>query len=335
VAALPDDLADSKVNDLEQLCRHLAMVCQFRLERETLLIEPIRASQSFAHRAKRKPLEELIAKTKIGIPSLADAATYAMAQNMGALYTDFEQTVLGWNGCSRYDFETLRALESDYGRQRLRWYSQLSPAQCQALQGEGLRFADMSAFQRDCLAASIYTGYLGGLFVEDPPEARERQLREFRENGPVSRPLQREPSFVLPEGIPPDSFMKCKSKETFAAVVQAPTRTRKLWETGSLGYVLSQQEQGQWLNGDGGYPDVKASKYLPAKMSNYDFNLAMSHYVSDRFSLTDAQTMGRDYVSYEQLPPDWLKDLKATLDHYREARKILDRQKVPPPTPKP
>lgn len=335
VAALPDECAREMIKGkctLTDFCTRLGHWESFRMHDGRLLLTPIRRGIAYSVRARRKALEDLFAVCAQHIPTLDDTSAYVLAQRDGAAVSGLESVLLAWNRCTRTQYEAMMGVGSDVGgyRSRLKFYGLLSTHDKDRMANGGMAFRDLTPRERALVDTWLFSGD-STLFVVLDPAEQEAYRKRMELVGPPM--FDRDPIYMMPGGVPEDSIVTLKIVQTRAAHVISPTGRRQIEDCIDLGYILSQQERGEWLDPTMGYPNVATSKMAPAWQRQINFVLQFERRLSDRFSLADATMVNSTYGPYGQLPSEWLKPLNDTLESYRKYFKSIpaEKQSTPPP----
>lgn len=335
IAALPDDCLREMLKEsctLADFCTRLGRWESFRMDKGRLLMSPLRRGSAYTLRARRKPLEGLFATVARHIPTLDDTSAYVLAQRDGAAVSGIEGVLFEWNRCTRMQYEAMMGVDSDVSgyRSRLKFYGLLSAHEKDQMADEGIPYRNLTAAEKALVTQWIYSGETNLFVILDPAE--QEAIRRHGELGEMSI-FDRDPVYMMPRGIPDDALVTLKVVQTRAAHVITPAGWRGIEECIELGYILYQQEKGEFLDPNMGYPNVANSKMAPAWQRQLNFTLQFSRQVSDRFSLADSTLVNSNYGPYSQLPPEWLKPLTDTLERYKKYFREAPAQKESPPPP--
>jgi hypothetical protein len=323
VAALPDEIARSgagmvtEEQTLRDLCQLLTRYESVRDEDGTLVITPRKRAQAYSLRAKRKPLQELVAIGRSRPVTVDEAGGYALKQNDFAAVTYLEQMVVNYNQASSRSLEWLAG--SLAYREYAKLYASLSPAQRTRIVTEGLRYSELTSHQRDIVDFWTYSC--------DPHFAVSHNKIDRKRGYFV---LDRIGSVCLPDGVPLDTLFTMKLKREKSALLVAPNGGRQIDSCTSIGYVLYQQERGEF-GSDLGYKNIASCKLTPATETTYEFDIAYTPQITDGYTLHDAKIESAISVSWKDLPPEWLKPLTDTLEYYRKMNLPSRGHQSPPP----
>ncbi|HWA83726.1 MAG TPA: hypothetical protein VG820_09850 [Fimbriimonadaceae bacterium] len=327
---LPDECAQIARNDLHgktlaEFCRAIGQFVSFRKDGDTLVVAPLRRDQAYRLRCRRKPLEEIIGIAADRLPSLDAAGAYVAKQALGAGETQLEDIVLGWNQCSRLQYDSMSSVTSNLlgSRQRLQFFASLSPAQRRQMADGGIRYRDLGVAQRQIVSDWLF--------------ANENSLRaQILENGqmrPARSMVSFEPTYALGDSVPPDALFILKADERLAIHVLTADGRQKVEDCDQFGTILLRQERGEWVDPAYGYPLVASSRCAAAKRSYYQIQIQYTPLISESFSLSDLTRTGKTYGAWTDLPEEWLKIIRQSYDSEtkRYAREQQEEHRVPPP----
>ncbi|HSI74003.1 MAG TPA: hypothetical protein VK934_12570 [Fimbriimonas sp.] len=137
-------------------------------------------------------------------------------------------------------------------------------------------------------------------------------------------------TMFLPTGVPEDAVIESEVKSSYSAVLSGSAkRVGKFWDASSLGYILFQQrENGQWLDGVGGYPVVEKSLLLPAMSERLKLRVRCTPQMSAELRVTRMSgDPSMKPAPYDQLPEAHFNELNTTYSHY------IKSLRRPPNTP--
>ncbi|HTQ11246.1 MAG TPA: hypothetical protein VMI31_14365, partial [Fimbriimonadaceae bacterium] len=337
VGALPDgcirvlsDLAEQGTT-LGTFCTQLAGQESFEEKSDVLLLAPICQAEAYKQRASRKALDDYVQLARKGMPTLDDAAKYVLEQNDGAGNSGIEDVVFHWNGCD-YGDETPTTVGSDArgDRSKLKFYGLLTQAQRQRMAQNGLIYGSLTPEQKELLEHWIYSSDDLMLRFDLTPAEQESLRAEFRATGRirVESFLEKEPTYALVNGIPDDALLRLSLAVEPSALVISLDGRRRMDDCASIGYILSQQEHGEFLEPGAGFQNIAESAMIPGWRRTFTFAFRYTPRLSETFQLSESALAGSEAIKYDQLPEQWLKPLKDTLDRYR---KLDDQTRNPPP----
>jgi hypothetical protein len=327
VAALPDEIAERFAikmaggMSLRSLCEYLGRYLSFREDSGTLVMAPRKRWQAYAARAKRKPLQELVAAKPV---SLDAVCTYVMAQNDCAGATQFEGVVLSLNQCNWVSFQSVEMLgnPSHSFRHKLKFYALLSGLQRTQLVTSGLLYRELSPTQR----AAVENWLFGSNCQLSVREAKEDERRTLQV-------LAREPTITLLNGIPEDTLFKGSLTREMSAMAIAPNGRALMQSCTDLGRMLANQDGED--NPDPHFPAIAMSKLTPGYQSVISVQITYLPNVKDGFALRDMRCEPVEGAVWQSLPEAWLKVFSASADETRRISKIRQQQASPPKIPPP
>ncbi len=198
-----------------------------------------------------------------------------------------------------------RIVQEGY-RDLLRVYGGLSPAQrADLLAGKPLLVGGLSPDVRADLESLLFTR---GIQVE-------KDL-----GGGKQDPI--DAVWVTSAIDPSDTLVCAAAKRLPIAATQDQRGGFFLGETSNLGYILSQQKAGEFLEPGLGYPLVEKSSFIPGLEMDYRINVNLSPTCRYRGTLMDvAIDLNARPVAYGDLPAEHLKELRRTLGLYEKMRR--------------
>lgn len=315
IVALPDETARDAGMELEsepklgEFADGLTMDVASEVTHGLWLGRARRPSESTVCKTSRSALQTYIRSSMNPIPTLAQTARYALAQNPEASVTWFERLVINATGVDMGigSLGTLDEVENG-GRDLLRVYGSLSPAQRTTLeQGQPIPLSQITPAARAMLETVVFR--------------RDVQL-EAAERATVPQAMPDVDASFLIDSLSPQSTLWIDRPRTVLCTAYLRSGTLRTMDMSSLGYVHEAQEHDGSFTELDGYPIVSRTLFTPARYRNFGFRLAATPTYGHRSYLTDfAVDPGARGVSYRQLPPEHLKEFQKTFDYYRQSRK--------------
>lgn len=276
-------------------------------------------SVSGSLKANRNVLKGFLANLKeYRLPSLDFISNYAMKAGDGPVISGVEGLLCRATGL----FEPYFQIEAiaDYssgGRDLLRFYANCPPLQQKALwAGNVIPFGQLT-----------------------PGSQRELQSAVLTRSTTVDFDSLEAPQNVDPtsyvDGLTAGMPVSAKAKLEPFVTTKLTSGIECTLEASSIGYILAQQEKGEWHDERFGYPRVQQSKFIPGMKGNMTLSIGLFAHGSVSKRLADYQIDPKAVaVAYDALPPSHLKPLMKTLEYYRKVyREAGSTTESNPPPP--
>jgi len=309
IIALPDETARDVRSrfygkgSLGDFADGLAQSVSFETSGGALVGRARRPIEAAATKTNRAVFRGFMRTLSTGFPGLEAVARYALAQNPGAVLTRFEQTALGAVGLDQLADTTNGLFDLDAGRDVLRAYAGLPSAVRNALRrGETISATQLSPAAREAFETILY-----------------RRGSELQSDLPGRYYLD---ATLLGDHLLTGALLSFSDQKMQNIVGLRVPHGIQTFDTEGLGYVLEQQEEGQFLEPRLGYPVVKTTKFAPGRQETFTMVLRLSKDFAYKSFLRNALIAdGAPLVGYDQLPAVYQQEAKKTADFYRKQRR--------------
>lgn len=306
IVALPDECGDEVLETmgsgftLGDLADRLGRSVAFATDEGVLVGRARRPTFSAAMKTNRALLGGLMRLAAAGEPRLEPTARYALAQNPDAPWTAFERLALWGAGLSRVDLQDGGLFDPPY-RDVLRLYASLSSDERSALLAQRLlRLWDLGPASRAILDDLLFRH-----------AANVEGTGRWQTNGLDAT--------LIINGFPPDATLTSSRSRQAPLAITPDGRHR--YDGRALGYILEQQEHGEFMDPKQGYPEVANTRFLPGVQSEITLIVQISPDARFQGSLKDVDVdRSKPPVPYGELPAEFLEQFRKTYDFYRKRR---------------
>ncbi len=300
---------------------------QYAEDGKWMTVQPRRAFSARDKRVSRLGLTNLLhtMTTKQAL-SLEDVSAYAATQPKSIASSDFDLAYAHAVATALSD-EMLTPLTYGGEWAIMRFYGQLSPTQRQALlAGRPLPINSLSPDQVAILADQVYQSPDGPTSMSGGNGTRGMRFMIGGES------VSNERTFVLPNGLPNDGFVRMSSSNQPTLQGTEADGTIREMSADQLAFSKYQSEHPETVSNLGAPPSIPSS-FRQASQTIYNLQVVLGQNYGIQRSLKDTAIGNGSFVAFDQLPRDIREQVQQRLDALRQGMRsgFGGGGKVPPP----